>query len=313
MGAPTFAFEVGCYSIGRDGALTFGDSVATAEVISLLGSLAEKGFNPPQTPEFAADEATDGGATDDGIAAGDGITPDGATDEARPKMSVEPAEILCEPVETLVESAGILVEPPEALDESAEMLIGLAEIFREHSETLAEPTQILDDTSETLTIELSLGGCSDMAFGNLVKLVNGKATLIRKAIGEHLADGADSLPVLREDGKVCFPWFRSGMGPEGANAWSRFASRLWETSRTQKRVILKEKALDEGASEKFAMRCFLLKLGFIGDEYKQARRTILSGLSGNGSFKTGAGRRHEAGSPSIGDSIADAELCLGDG
>ena len=38
---------------------------------------------------------------------------------------------------------------------------------------------------------------------------------------------------------------------------------------------------------------FLLKLGFIGLEFKDAREVMLSKLSGNGSFKTGNGRKSE--------------------
>ena len=36
-----------------------------------------------------------------------------------------------------------------------------------------------------------------------------------------------------------------------------------------------------------SMRCFLLSLGFIGDEYKTARKILLLKLDGNSSFKEG--------------------------
>jgi hypothetical protein len=36
------------------------------------------------------------------------------------------------------------------------------------------------------------------------------------------------------------------------------------------------------------MRCFLLKLGFIGDAYRDARRVILAGLPGDGSHNRSA-------------------------
>ena len=35
----------------------------------------------------------------------------------------------------------------------------------------------------------------------------------------------------------------------------------------------------------YAFRCFLLRLGFIGDEYKAARRVLLKNLTGNGAWK----------------------------
>ncbi len=148
----------------------------------------------------------------------------------------------------------------------------------------------------TMCIELPAEGLTDAdAFDNLKKLAAGKAALIRRALGDDLAEGAEALPITLADGKVGFPWLRFGMDADSIAAWSTFAAKLCVTAKTQKRVILKEKPLREGDSEKFAMRCFLLKLGFIGDEYKAARKVILAGLPGDGSHKTNGG--HGKGSP----------------
>lgn len=38
---------------------------------------------------------------------------------------------------------------------------------------------------------------------------------------------------------------------------------------------------------KYAMRTWLLRLGFIGDEFKTARETLTSNLSGDASFRSG--------------------------
>ncbi|MDL2258569.1 virulence protein [Eubacteriales bacterium OttesenSCG-928-K08] len=132
-------------------------------------------------------------------------------------------------------------------------------------------------------IALSSEGMAGQSVENLRKLVLGKALLIRTALGENLAEDADALPVVFEDGKVSFPWFRLGMDADTIAAWSFFVAALCETAKKQKRVIMSEKPYD--GSEKYAMRCFLLKLGFIGEEYKQARSVILAGLSGDGSHK----------------------------
>jgi hypothetical protein len=142
-----------------------------------------------------------------------------------------------------------------------------------------------------LVIDLPAFGFTDAAFNNLQKLAAGKAALIRMALGKNLAGGAEALPILRGEEKVCFPWFRSDMEPGEIAAWLRFVSSLCIAAKKQKRVILKEKEPGEGASERFAMRCFLLKLGFIGDETKEARRIILARLPGNGSHKTGDGKK----------------------
>ena len=39
-------------------------------------------------------------------------------------------------------------------------------------------------------------------------------------------------------------------------------------------------------NEKYAFRCFLLRLGFIGNEFKQSRKILLSNLDGSSAFKT---------------------------
>lgn len=53
----------------------------------------------------------------------------------------------------------------------------------------------------------------------------------------------------------------------------------------QKRITAKEKPVD---NDKYAFRCFLLRLGFIGDDYKTERKILLRNLSGSSAFKSGA-------------------------
>ena len=48
-----------------------------------------------------------------------------------------------------------------------------------------------------------------------------------------------------------------------------------------KRVIAKEAEVE---SEKYAFRCFLLRLGFIGNEYKMQRKILMRRLSGSAAF-----------------------------
>ncbi|OQA05479.1 MAG: hypothetical protein BWY65_02388 [Firmicutes bacterium ADurb.Bin373] len=55
-------------------------------------------------------------------------------------------------------------------------------------------------------------------------------------------------------------------------------------AKNQKRVTATEKAYD---NEKYAFRCFLLRLGFIGPEYKEERKILLSRLTGSAAFKNG--------------------------
>ena len=118
---------------------------------------------------------------------------------------------------------------------------------------------------------------TEEGFANLTRLIAAKGALIQKALG------ADELPLLREDGKVGFPWFEDGSDPDAVSAYTHFVTALCQMANGQKRVTAKEKEVE---NEKYAFRCFLLRLGFIGKEYKEERKLLLKNLSGNGAFKT---------------------------
>jgi len=110
-----------------------------------------------------------------------------------------------------------------------------------------------------------------------------KKTLICKALG------CTSLPVNVTDDKVSFPWFDEIPAPEELEAYETFICKVCDMARNQKRINAKEKPAD---NEKYAFRCFLLRLGFIGDEYKAARKILLRNFSGSSAFKSG--QRKEA-------------------
>jgi hypothetical protein len=137
---------------------------------------------------------------------------------------------------------------------------------------------------DTLTIEMPLAGFSEAALENLDRLIAGKAALIKKAIG------ADALPVERSETTLRFPWFSFNATGDEVTAYSRFIGALCAAAKGQKRVTGRGKAVE---NEKYAFRVFLLRLGFVGDDYKEARRILLKNLSGNSAFKSGASAKTE--------------------
>ena len=70
---------------------------------------------------------------------------------------------------------------------------------------------------------------------------------------------------------------------EELKAYDTFICKLCEMARNQKRVSAKEKEVD---NEKYAFRCFLLRLGFIGAEFKTERKILLRNLAGSSAFKS---------------------------
>ena len=155
------------------------------------------------------------------------------------------------------------------------------------TETADESKPALDD-SIGLKISFPTDGFNETALLNLRALVDSKAGLIKKALG------IDALPIEIGGDRVSFPWFTVTPDAPDATAYANFAAALCKAAKTQKRVTAKEREVE---NEKYAFRCFLLRLGFIGAEYKDTRKILLRNLSGNGSFKSG--KRKEAASDEV--------------
>lgn len=139
------------------------------------------------------------------------------------------------------------------------------------------------ESPDRITIEVPLEGFTTQALENLEKLIASKADLIKKAIG------TDSLELERTKNTVKFPWFPLGSSDE-VDAFYLLVEGLCRTAKKRKRVTAKEKSLE---NEKFAFRVFLIQLGFVGDEYKQARKILLKNLTGNSAFRDGAPTKME--------------------
>ena len=139
-----------------------------------------------------------------------------------------------------------------------------------------------DDEAIGLTVSLPL---DKVAVGNLTNLLTAKESLIKKALG------IDDLGIEITEDKITFPWFSELPEPEAVKAYTHFIAALCKMSKDLKRVSATEKEVD---NEKYAFRCFLLRLGFIGNEYKAERKILLQNLSGNSSWKNGAPEKEVA-------------------
>ena len=130
-----------------------------------------------------------------------------------------------------------------------------------------------------LIIQIPKDSLSDEDLEKLAKLLEAKGNLIKKALN------VDALPIETDDERISFPWFSELPNPDEIKAYSQFITKLCEMAKTQKRITVKEKEVD---NEKYAFRCFLLRLGFIGEEFKTHRKILLQNLSGSSAFKGGA-------------------------
>lgn len=132
------------------------------------------------------------------------------------------------------------------------------------------------DAPETTGLSISVP-LDKVNAGNLTNLLEAKGGLIKSALG------IDALPIKITEEAVAFPWFSAMPEPDEVSAYSKFIGAICAMSKKQKRISSTEKPVD---NEKYAFRCFLLRLGFIGAEYKAERKILLRNLSGSSAFKS---------------------------
>ena len=203
-----------------------------------------------------------------------------------------------EEVENLIErlhSMGFEAEPVEGWDTA-------------EPETVSGKEPEVADKSDTqphgggLTIQMPAASLPSEALVNLTNLLTAKGRLIRKALS------VEALPVEVSPDTISFPWFEGrNLDADEVKAYTHLIAALCDMARNQKRITAKEKVTD---NDKYAFRCFLLRLGFIGAEFKDERKVLLRNLSGNSAFKSG--QRHTEGLEPEPPASADAVEVQGD-
>ena len=167
------------------------------------------------------------------------------------------------------------------------------------------------------TVKLSLQGLSGNALRNIANLIWCKQKLIRKALGresdivpEGLIDAINSVPIdtLEEfaevvntaidvgkiegnselefdmvDKTLSFSFSNASLDANEVFAFITLCQLINEQGKKQRFSSTQQR---EVGNDKYSFRCFLLKLGFIGQEYKVVRKILLSRLDGNASFRT---------------------------
>lgn len=145
-------------------------------------------------------------------------------------------------------------------------------------------TQGNTNACDLLVIEMPKEGFTDTAIANLDKLIESKGELIKKAIGVTL------LPIEQNEETLRFPWFPFDSNADEVKAYTHFIAAMCEMAKKQVRITATAKEVD---NEKYAFRCFLLRLGFIGSEYKTVRKILLSKLTGSSAFKSAPTKNEE--------------------
>ena len=128
----------------------------------------------------------------------------------------------------------------------------------------------------TGNMEVSVVGVSADDVERVQTVLKSKEQLIQRTIR---TDG--ELNVRRDNSTLVMPFFPATLDADRLFAYLTFAVKLVEFASNLNYTTAKEK---NHANEKYAMRCFLLRLGFVGDDTKKARKTLLAPLSGDSAY-----------------------------
>lgn len=139
--------------------------------------------------------------------------------------------------------------------------------------------KVKEQEATGLTISIPI---DKVAVGNLTSLLEAKGELIKKALG------IEETVINVEGDTVSFPWFATLPTTDEVNAYTHFISAICKLTKEHKQTRSVKKEIE---NEKYTFRCFLLRLGFIGPEYKEERKILLRNLTGSAAFKSGVKKK----------------------
>lgn len=264
-GAPTFAYQVGDYTINKNGAISYPDTLEQEAVALIVEKLKAQGFTPEievnaDIPE-KDDPAEIPAETPD-------VLPETTSYNQLGTEVTEAAEG-AETPEVGRESEVVPADTPEESEESADS-------GNDAKEDTSTVTQV-DGTKFTVSVPRKT--LTNEALERLKMIVANKEVLFKRAVV------ADDLPIEVTEEKISFPWFTlTGMDGEAA-AYTQFIAALCQMASEQTRILNKPY---DGDNDRFAMRIFMVRLGMKGAQYALVRKLMMKHLTGNSAWKNGA-------------------------
>ena len=132
-----------------------------------------------------------------------------------------------------------------------------------------------EEESNGLTVQMPLNLVDERTLNRIKRIIENKGELFKAAFK------TESLEINLTEKTVEFPWFTIEQDND-ADAYCKFISMLCEFAKNQSRINNKPETTD---NPKYTMRCYLLRLGMIGAEYKPVRKVLLRNLSGSSAFR----------------------------
>lgn len=267
--APLYAYDIGNYTIDRDGNLLVEPENADAELLTTLlneglirgGESIESTDDQPENTESTEnltaepvteeepDDTAEDGATED--------EPDAEESESEEQPEEVPLDLeLAFPTS---QHNGVSLRNLVNLIYSRGRLISKATGGHFHVET--DLVETLRDDSCTYTV------------ANFIEAL--------KSYEAQCGTAMEGLVITEE--KVSFTGFPTASDYDHLTAFGHLAILMNQQAISQKRIQAKD-VNDE--NEKYALRTWLLRLGMNGPDFKETRKILMENLSGHAAFRT---------------------------
>lgn len=299
--APLYSYDIGSYTIDRNGNLLVEPENADAELLTTL--LNEGLIRGGESIESTDDQPEDTELTAD-------MDEELVTEAETEEMETEETEQMTE-----AEPEAPDEQEPEDADTAGE------DTAEENSETEVqegEESQETEDQPEEVPLDLELAfpvsQHNGVTLRNLVNLLYSRGKLIGKATGGHFHVEEGLVEKLKDDSctfaimnfinavsdyetehgaaleglkitteKIIFTGFPTAPDHEHLTAFAQLAVLMNQQAISQKRIQAKD-VNDE--NEKYALRTWLLRLGMNGPDFKETRKILMENLSGHAAFRT---------------------------
>ncbi|WP_251389764.1 hypothetical protein [Mediterraneibacter agrestimuris] len=262
---PRCAYEIGAYTVERDGSLTVEEDAAES---GILTTLREEGL-------IRADE---------GII---GTAPEENAEEAQQEQTEESPDTRDEA--DAIPDSGYGAEPQEGAaaqegEESLDMVISLP-MGAHTGVSLRNLVNMVYSRGPLLS--RATGGNFHVAKELAEALQDDSCTTAVQSFLKTLTDyteahgGMEGLKITEE--QISFTGFPVPADKAHADAFCQLAAMMNGMALSQKRIQAKEVNTD---NEKYAFRIWLLRLGMNGDDYKSTRKVLMENLGGHAAFRT---------------------------
>lgn len=304
--APRYAYEIGPYTVDRNGDLFVDEEQADADILTALmneglitggevvGEADDRKPDGTQEAREAPDEMGESAETEDS----ESTEPDMTASDSVSEENTSEESVTAEPQSAGPDTEGTGCADPEN---------------SENTDGDATGEETLD---MNMNFEIPLGAHTGATLRNLVNLIYSRGPLVNQATGGHFEADAGLIEALKDDrctytranffraiadyedqhGKslygltitpesVSFTGFGEAADVDHLRAFGHLAVMMNNQALHQKRI--QAKAVD-AANEKYAMRIWLVRIGMDGDEFKQTRKILMEKLTGHSAFRTPA-------------------------